>query len=122
MSGEGALDRLVDNTLAFGRGEERDDVIAYLEQRRDNAQLMAQRSPEHADQARERERQLTVMIEEFSAGLHVGAAIARDALQRWAEPPKAELSIELDHAAMMSATIETNTFNQEPADGIEAEA
>ncbi len=112
MSGEGVFTALGDNLLALGRADERDDVIAYLEQRRDNAQLMALRWPEHADQARERERQLTVMIEEFSAGLHEGAAIARAALQRGAKPPWPELSIELDQAVMMSATIETNTLNQ----------
>ena len=71
--------------IAIGRrarrgSGERADVIAYLEQRRGNAALMAKKSPEFAEVARERDRQLGVIIEELQAGMHDGAAIARAAL------------------------------------------
>lgn len=93
MSGEGLLAACCDDGL-LGRAEERGDVLAYLEQRRDNAVLMAQRCPEFAADARERERQLGVMIDEIREGLHLGASIARAALTRWATPSAAIPPIE----------------------------
>ena len=56
------------------------DVLAYLEQRAENAALMAARSPEFEEMARERARQLDVMIDDFRQGLHIGCATARTAL------------------------------------------
>lgn len=53
------------------------DVLAYIEQRRDNAVLMARRCPEFEAEARERQRQLDVLIDELKAGLHHGAAETR---------------------------------------------
>ncbi|MEO5605577.1 MAG: hypothetical protein ABIR02_08195 [Novosphingobium sp.] len=97
-----AQDDRTEHAVLMGRRDERDDLIAYLEQRRDNAELMALRSPEFADQARERKRQLSVMIDEFREGHHEGAAMVRAALVRWAG--------------------ESNTFNQEIDDGSQAAA
>lgn len=50
------------------------DVIAYLERKRANAGLVAGRSPEFAELARDRARQLEIMIDELKAGLHQGEA------------------------------------------------
>lgn len=60
--------------------DEREDVLAYLEQRRGNAETMAKRSPEFEHEARERMRQLGVIIDEIGAGLHEGAAAMRENL------------------------------------------
>lgn len=50
------------------------DVLAYLGRRRDNAALMAKASPEFADWAEDRRRQLEVVIDELENGLHHGCA------------------------------------------------
>jgi hypothetical protein len=50
------------------------DVIAYLERRRDNTAAMEARTPQHSDWARERRRQIDVILGELRAGLHKGAA------------------------------------------------
>lgn len=76
MSGEGLIaDRPAE------RAGELDDVVAYLEQRRDNAETIATRSPEHADLARDRQRQLEVIIGDLRAGMHVGSTEVRAALK-----------------------------------------
>lgn len=49
------------------------DVIAYLEQRRDNAATMAQRMPEFEPWAKDRQQQLDAVIGDLRAGLHVGS-------------------------------------------------
>lgn len=59
---------------------ERADVIAYLEQRAENAETVARRWPHRAEQARDRARQIGVIIDELQAGFHDGAAGARRAL------------------------------------------
>lgn len=51
---------------------ERADVIAYLERKRANAETMAQRSPEFADEGRWSARQIGVLIDDLRAGLHEG--------------------------------------------------
>ena len=57
------------------------DVIAYLQQRQDNCDVMAKNSPEWAEGARDRKRQLGVVIDDLRAGLHHGAAEVRARLQ-----------------------------------------
>lgn len=54
-----------------------DDVIAYLEQRRDNAAAMAARDPRFCEWARDRRSQLDAMLGELRAGLHHGKAAVR---------------------------------------------
>jgi hypothetical protein len=54
--------------------QERADVLAYLRARRRACGVMVANSPEFAEAARERDRQLAVMIDEISAGFHLGAA------------------------------------------------
>lgn len=56
------------------------DFIAYLEQRRDNAGTIAGKVPEFAELARDRARQLEVMIDELRHGLHEGSAAVRAGL------------------------------------------
>lgn len=51
-----------------------DDVLAYIQRRRDNAALIANRSPEFAEWAKDRQRQLEIVADELRAGLHVGCA------------------------------------------------
>jgi hypothetical protein len=53
------------------------DVIAYLEQRRDNADTMAARQPQFCEWAADRRRQLDAMLDDLRAGLHVGKAEVR---------------------------------------------
>lgn len=53
---------------------ERADVIAFLQQRLANCAVMEGKSPEFAEAARERARQLRVIIDELAAGLHEGDA------------------------------------------------
>lgn len=65
---------------AGGRHNERADILAYLCRRRRNAALVAARSPEFAEWAADRRRQLDVMIEEIKAGLHLGCAATEAAL------------------------------------------
>lgn len=72
MSGEG----LIAGGPADGFSEF-DDVIAYLEQRRDNAAAMAERDPQFCEWARDRRSQLDAMIDELRAGLHHGKAAVR---------------------------------------------
>jgi len=81
MSGEGVIpagrgERPVDQRV-IGRGKERDDVIAYLARRKANAEAIAATKgldDETVDQARDRARQLAVVIGDIETGLHVGAA------------------------------------------------
>ena len=54
-----------------GRAAERADVLALLRRRQANAALIAERSPEFAELAADRARQLTVVIEEIEAELHL---------------------------------------------------
>lgn len=71
-------------TLAFARGEgvgevaggnaERADVLAYLARKKANAQLIAKRTAEFADEARWIARQLDVLTDDIRGGLHEGAA------------------------------------------------
>lgn len=51
-----------------------DDVIAWLERRRANAETMAARNPVEAERARDRARQLDIQIDELKAGMHRGMA------------------------------------------------
>ncbi len=51
---------------------ERGDILAYLRRRRDNAAALASRDPEMCDLARDRLRQLEVIIGEVEGGLHAG--------------------------------------------------
>lgn len=62
------------------RAEERTDVLAYLRRRMANADLVARRSPSHADWASDRKRQLAIIIEEIEDGHHEGAALVETAL------------------------------------------
>lgn len=59
---------------------ERADFLAFLRQRRANCETMARNSAEFADQARDRGRQLDVLIGEIAAGMHEGAAEVEAAL------------------------------------------
>lgn len=84
MSGEGVLPACPywaavaamaeDLVLRDPAADERADTLAYLAQRRDGAAAMAKRSPEFEAEARERVRQIDVMIGEIAAGFHEGAA------------------------------------------------
>ncbi len=56
------------------------DVLAYLEQRRDNAALVSKRAPELEPLAVDRRQQLDVIIGDLAAGLHEGSAAVRAAL------------------------------------------
>lgn len=87
MSGRGILPATPDWALvklaAQAVTDELADVIAYLEQRRDNAAAIASRMAEHeelGDLARDRRRQLQVQIDELRCGLHHGSAAVRAAL------------------------------------------
>ena len=53
------------------------DVIAYLAQRRDNAERVARHTPEFGDWARDRTRQLEIVIDDLRAGMHLGSAEVR---------------------------------------------
>ncbi len=53
------------------------DVIAYVEQRRDNCAVMAARWPEFAEAARAMRRQCDVFLSDLRAGLHEGSADVR---------------------------------------------
>lgn len=68
MSGEGLLPGRA------SRASELDDVLAYLARKRANAETMARKSPEFADQARWTMRQIDVFAGDLKAGLHVGEA------------------------------------------------
>jgi hypothetical protein len=61
-------------------GPDLPDVLAYLQRRHANAATIVSRSPEFAEQARDRQRQLEVMIDELRAGLHHGCAEVTAAL------------------------------------------
>lgn len=75
MSGEGLCRSSLEVQMNPRRPiDERADLVADLRRKRANAATMASRNPEFAEQARDRGRQLDVMIEEIEAGLHVGAA------------------------------------------------
>lgn len=56
-----------------------DDVLAYLAGRRENAARVAQvhAHDEQGEAARDRGRQLDIVIDELRAGLHLGAAAVR---------------------------------------------
>lgn len=53
---------------------ERADVLAYIERRRRAAKTMRANSVEFADEARVAIRQLDVMLQDISHGLHEGEA------------------------------------------------
>jgi hypothetical protein len=63
-------------------GPDLPDVIAYLEQRRDNSALVAKRAPELEPLAADRRQQLDVIIGDLVAGLHQGSADVRAALKQ----------------------------------------
>lgn len=66
-------------------GEEAADIVAYLEQRRDNAATLAKWHGDQADEtelAHDRRRQLDVQIDDIRAGLHVGCAAVREQLTK----------------------------------------
>ena len=96
MSGEGLLRAAWQEWAETERREGRvagggamlADVLAYLARRRDNAALVATRLPALEPFAEDRRRQLEVMIDEFGAGLHGGAAQAAADLAELG-PPRA---------------------------------
>jgi len=53
------------------------DFIAYLEQRRDNCEVMITRWPAHEAEGRVMRRQIEVILGDLRAGLHHGAAELR---------------------------------------------
>lgn len=53
------------------------DVLAYLEQRRENADTIAQRDPAFCDWAHDRKAQIEVILGDLRAGLHIGRAEVR---------------------------------------------
>jgi hypothetical protein len=57
-----------------GRAEERADVLALLTRRQANAALVAARTPEFAELAADRARQLQVVIDDLRSELHVAEA------------------------------------------------
>lgn len=71
--------------FAEGRVAEGEDVLALLDQQIDNAGLMVSRSPEFADYARDRQRQLEVLADDLKGGRHLGMAAVRADLKRMAE-------------------------------------
>jgi len=60
---------------AEGRRHEREDVLAWLDQRIANCATMAAKWPEQAELARDRQRQLEVIRHDIAAGLHERAAL-----------------------------------------------
>lgn len=76
---DAAEDEAMARLRAARRAEELVDVLAYLERKRDNALTMAANSHEFADLARDRARQLGIVIDELRAGLHIGEAEVAEA-------------------------------------------
>lgn len=74
MSGEGVISMEQQMRFAAERAGAIADVLAYLSRRQANCQVMAQAQAEFASAARERARQLGVLIDEIGAGFHEGAA------------------------------------------------
>lgn len=68
---------------AAGRNTERADVLAFLARKRANAELIATRTPEFADGARQTIRELDILHDHIAGGLHEGAAFTTAVL---AEP------------------------------------
>ena len=94
MSGEGFLAAcwLIDPlAAALPANPERGDVVAYLEQRRDNCDTMAREWPDFEHEARVQRRQLDTIIGDFVAGMHEGAAGVRARLIAGAATPTGEL-------------------------------
>ena len=59
-----------------GRRAERCDVLRYHERKRDNAMLIAERSPDHADHARSVARAHSIAIDDLRGGLHENEALS----------------------------------------------
>lgn len=59
---------------AAGRNAERGDVLAFLRRKRINAALIAERTPEFAEGARQTMRELDILHDHIAGGLHEGAA------------------------------------------------
>lgn len=75
MSGSCGPMASINNIAAIRSAEcERGDVLAYLARKRVNAETMAARSPEFADEARWTIRQLDVIRDDLRAGLHIELA------------------------------------------------
>jgi hypothetical protein len=82
MSGEGALAGCPMGSLllmetAGAPMAEMADVIAFLEQRRDNAATIAERWPDFEHEARIQRRLIDTLLTDFRAGMHEGAAGVR---------------------------------------------
>lgn len=108
MSGEGVITggqpigaRLVEDSgrSAVTREGAVADVLAYLRRRQSNCTVMARANAEFAPAARERARQLGVLIDEIAAGFHEGAAAV-----------EAQLAAELQADAALLAD---DVFNHE---------
>lgn len=54
------------------RHAEREDVLAYLARKRANAETMAERSAEFAEQGRWTARQIEILEDDIRNGFHVG--------------------------------------------------
>lgn len=69
------------SNLRAGRLAERADLLAWLRRRAANAALVGQRYPESESFARDRQRQIEVMIEDIANELHLGAALVEARLE-----------------------------------------
>lgn len=85
-----------------GRVDELEDVLALLDQQIENAGLMVSRSPEFADYARDRQRQLEVLADDLKGGRHHGMAAVRADLKRMAEEGATDSVTPLGGAALAS--------------------
>lgn len=70
-----ASSRGLDLPALLARADPADhDVLAYLARRHGNAGAVAASNPRFAEWARDRQRQIEVMADDFAAGLHHDAA------------------------------------------------
>lgn len=73
----GDLAEKIAEAFEKGRSDERADVLASLRRRQQNAEAIASRTPENDETyqlAKDRARQLAVVIETIEGGLHLGQA------------------------------------------------
>lgn len=72
----------IEAALADGRAAERADVLALFARRMAACVTMAERNSAEAERATIMQRQLSVLIDEVRAGMHLGEAALRDELQK----------------------------------------
>lgn len=73
---------MLEEAFAAGRQAERKDQLAYLNRRAGNARRMAEADPTYCEWARDRARQLDIIADETSHGLHEGMAAMMAELEK----------------------------------------